>query len=108
MSTQAERLITASKIIPLKYMTYKHTINNYYGESSIKSRRILFLMLLLMVMFYQDQERSRLLVLILTSKIPVPNCWWRYIYGLTLTPILEMENAPSYVIYIMIYRTTDK
>ena len=42
MSTQAERLITASKIIPLKYMTYKHTINNYYGESSIKCRDFVF------------------------------------------------------------------
>ena len=42
MSTQAERLITASKIIPLKYMTYKHTINNYYSESSIKSRDFVF------------------------------------------------------------------
>ena len=41
MSTQAERLITASKIIPLKYMTYKHTINNY-GEFSIKSRDFVF------------------------------------------------------------------
>ena len=41
MSTQAERLITASKIIPLKYMTYKHMINNY-GESSIKSRDFVF------------------------------------------------------------------
>ena len=39
MSTQAERLITASKIIPLKYMTYKHTINNY-GE--FKSRDFVF------------------------------------------------------------------
>ena len=74
MSTQAERLITASKIIPLKYMTlYKHTINNLM-VNPLLSPGIVFLMLLLKVMFYQDQERSRLLVLILTSKIPVPNC----------------------------------
>ena len=74
MSTQAERLITASKIIPLKYMTYKHTINITTTVNPLLSPGILFLMLLLKVTFYQDQERSRLLVLILTSKILVPNC----------------------------------
>ena len=79
MSTQAERLITASKIIPLKYMTYKHTINNY-GESSIKSRDFVFDVVIEGYVLSRSRER-RLLILILTSKIPVPNCMEIYLWS---------------------------
>ena len=75
MSTQAERLITASKIIPLLYI-----IHVYRDESSIKSRDFVFDVVIEGYVLSRSRER-RLLILILTSKMPVPNCMEIYLWS---------------------------
>ena len=74
MSTR-DRLITAPTIIPLLYI-----IHVYRDESSIKSRDFVFDVVIEGYVLSRSRER-RLLILILTSKMPVPNCMEIYLWS---------------------------
>ena len=74
MSTR-DRLITAPTIIPLLYI-----IHVYRDEYSIKSRDFVFDVVIEGYVLSRSRER-RLLILILTSEMPVPNCMEIYLWS---------------------------